>query len=323
MNPTNYRLMPAALVAAVVLASAAAAPAKYWNRGGASQSACVQKDVEEALTPSGRGAASARLRMDDRCRLAFRVEAQSIPSGDYALVVGGVTRGTIAVRQAMGGVRGEIEFESGDDDRHARLLDFDPLGAVVEIRSGASVLFQALFDGVSDAPAGTPTPTRTAIPTDRATRTPASITASPSRTRTGTPASAGTAPATRTRTPSATGTAATPIRTRTDAPRAAEVRVTCERRSNRSRISVDGSNLPSGTYRARVVSGASSATAAPQATVGDEVEFDFDSDAGDVAAGATAIAGGFIQGTPAQVTGTILDSSGNAVGTGTATCALR
>ncbi len=100
----------------------------------------------------------------------------------------------------------------------------------------------------------------------------------------------------------------------------ATVRVTCERRASRSKISVDGNDLASGSYQARVSSGANTATAPARPTIGDEVEFDFDSDAGDIAAGATPIAAAFIQGTPPQVTGTILDASGNVVVEATADC---
>jgi hypothetical protein len=101
----------------------------------------------------------------------------------------------------------------------------------------------------------------------------------------------------------------------------AVVRVTCERRSDRSRASVNGNNLASGTYRARVISGANTATAAPMATVGDEVEFDFDSNPNDIAAGATAIAAGFIQGAPPRVTGQLLDATGaTVIVEATATC---
>ena len=81
----------------------------------------------------------------------------------------------------------------------------------------------------------------------------------------------------------------------------------CEKRvpprDLRSKVSVDGNDLAAGTYTARVISGASQATSGPQATVGDEVEFDFDSN---TEAGATRIASGFIQGTPGSVTGQIL-----------------
>jgi hypothetical protein len=98
------------------------------------------------------------------------------------------------------------------------------------------------------------------------------------------------------------------------------VRVRCERRPDRSKVSVDGNNLSRGDYRARITSGANTATSGLQPTVGDEVEFDFDSEPDDIAAGATAIAVGFIQGAPGQVTGQILDASGAVVVEATVTC---
>ena len=103
----------------------------------------------------------------------------------------------------------------------------------------------------------------------------------------------------------------------------ATVEVTCERRADRSKISVNGKGLASGSYRARVTSGANTATAGPRSTVGDEVEFDFDSAPDDVAAGATAIAGTFVQGVPPRVAGTIETAAGAVVAEATATCAER
>jgi hypothetical protein len=103
----------------------------------------------------------------------------------------------------------------------------------------------------------------------------------------------------------------------------ATVRVRCEVRSDRSRISVDGNDLATGTYQAMVTSGANAATAPASQTVGDEVEFDFDSDAGDIAAGATAIAADFIQGSPPQVTGAILTLGGSVVVEATVDCTVQ
>ena len=96
--------------------------------------------------------------------------------------------------------------------------------------------------------------------------------------------------------------------------------VTCERRADRSRASVNGNDLAGGSYTARLTSGANTATAPAAATIGDEVEFDFDSEPDDVAAGATAIAAGFLQGTPPQATGEILDSANQVVASATVTC---
>ena len=103
----------------------------------------------------------------------------------------------------------------------------------------------------------------------------------------------------------------------------ATVIVKCELRADRSKISVDGNGLASGSYQASVVSGANTATAPAHQTIGDEAEFDFDSDGGDIAAGATAIAADFIQGTPPQVTGAILTLGGGTVVQATVDCVVK
>lgn len=75
---------------------------------------------------------------------------------------------------------------------------------------------------------------------------------------------------------------------------AADVVVSCEKRANRSKASVDGNNLAAGSYRAVLRSGGKSATTPYAAAVGDEAEFDFDSRPADIAEGATAIPPQFI-----------------------------
>jgi hypothetical protein len=72
-----------------------------------------------------------------------------------------------------------------------------------------------------------------------------------------------------------------------------------------------------------VTSGSNTATAVPIPAIGDQAELDFDSDPADIAAGATAIAASFIQGTPPQVTGQLLDAAGAVVAETTATCSDR
>jgi hypothetical protein len=103
----------------------------------------------------------------------------------------------------------------------------------------------------------------------------------------------------------------------------ATVTVKCEVRANRSKISIDGQGLAVGSYQAVATSGASSATAPAHQTIGDEAEFDFDSDSGDIALGATAIASDFIQGTPPSVTGAIVTLSGGIVAEATAECVVK
>ncbi len=103
---------------------------------------------------------------------------------------------------------------------------------------------------------------------------------------------------------------------------AAKILVSCENRTNRSKISVDGRNLASGDYSSAIMSGAGSAISLIKTTVGDEVEFDFDSSADDVAKGAKEISSDFIQN--GTVNAEIFDIDGNLIVSATSVlCAMR
>lgn len=101
---------------------------------------------------------------------------------------------------------------------------------------------------------------------------------------------------------------------------AASVRVKCDKQSNRSKVSVDGRGLVAGSYVAKIISGDNTKKSEPISGSG-EVGFDFDSDPGNIAAGATAITANFIQG--GKVTGQIIDSHGFTIAHATATCRVR
>jgi hypothetical protein len=106
---------------------------------------------------------------------------------------------------------------------------------------------------------------------------------------------------------------------------AASLRLRCEKRFDpaRSKVSVDGRNVsPNAIYTARVISGTNQATAKPKAAVGDEVEFDFDSNPNDIRAGATAIGANFIRN--GSVRAAIFNADGNVVaGPATVACEIR
>lgn len=102
---------------------------------------------------------------------------------------------------------------------------------------------------------------------------------------------------------------------------AATIRVRCEQRSDRSKVSVDAKNLAPAEYQAQVMSGSNEVTSDLQAAIGDEVAFDFNSDPDNIADGATPIAVNFIQG--GQVTGKILDADGMTVIADTVGCKVK
>ncbi|MBM4200301.1 MAG: hypothetical protein FJ189_03335 [Gammaproteobacteria bacterium] len=100
---------------------------------------------------------------------------------------------------------------------------------------------------------------------------------------------------------------------------AAVIKITCEKRANRSKVSIDGSNLAPGSYKARIISGANRKTSDVRVSIGDEVEFDFDSATGE--AGATKIPANFI--VNSQVIGKILDPQGRTVVSDIEQCRTR
>jgi hypothetical protein len=104
------------------------------------------------------------------------------------------------------------------------------------------------------------------------------------------------------------------------------LRLRCEVRPNRSKISVDGKNLSprNGTFSARVEASGGSAVSGVATAIGDEVEFDFDSNRDDVAAGATQIAPNFITARSGpDVVAQIRNAQGAVVASASAECEVR
>jgi hypothetical protein len=121
---------------------------------------CEPSELRRRLTPEQGGESSARMRTRADCDRDFEVEIEDVDAGAYQLRVGGVVRGTIlaAFDPARGRVRGEIEFDTDDDEATELPLDFDPLGQPIEIFAGADLAFSigALAPGAGTADSCTP-----------------------------------------------------------------------------------------------------------------------------------------------------------------------
>ena len=117
--------------------------------GGGGGIACAESELSRVLInagPAPLASGDARLRVDDDCREDFRVEAEDVPVGSYRLFVAGIDRGPINVVNVVGGTEGEIEFDTHPDDPGERLLDFDPRGALIEVRQGATVFLTRVLE---------------------------------------------------------------------------------------------------------------------------------------------------------------------------------
>ena len=99
------------------------------------------------------------------------------------------------------------------------------------------------------------------------------------------------------------------------------IRVRCDTFPNRSRASVDGSDLAAGAYSAVLTSGGHVSQSPPDVAARGEVQFDFDSNRNDVQQGATKIGRHFI--VDDMATGTLLDANGNVVATQTRQCKVH
>ena len=99
---------------------------------------------------------------------------------------------------------------------------------------------------------------------------------------------------------------------------AATIRITCEVRSDRSKISVDGKQLVRGTYTTEAMSGGNVATSSPRRSRRGQLETDYDSNTGELA---IPIASDFIVG--GTVTGKVVDAGGNTVASDTVACRVR
>jgi len=125
--------------------------------GGATPpGSCSDVEVRTPLAPASAAPSAsgdARFRERSNCRRDFRVEAEDVPVGDYDLLVDGVMRGVVAVRDMGGAIQGELEFRD-PVQAGKQLLDFDPRGLLVELKQGSTLFLSAILGGSSGGGGG-------------------------------------------------------------------------------------------------------------------------------------------------------------------------
>jgi hypothetical protein len=118
---------------------------------------CTPSEIVAELTSTGAdmyGSGDAELSVDDDCDRHFSVEIEDVDVGIYDVFVDAALVGQITVVDDGLTVEGEVEFSDNDDDAGELPLDFDPEGALIEVKQGATVFFSSTFDGTATAPTG-------------------------------------------------------------------------------------------------------------------------------------------------------------------------
>jgi hypothetical protein len=89
----------------------------------------------------------ARFRIKKRDRMRFQVEVEDLTPANYDLMVEGVFKGTLDVRQqADGRVEAELEFDTKIEPGKLP-LDFDPRGKLITVERSGTVYLQIVFPG--------------------------------------------------------------------------------------------------------------------------------------------------------------------------------
>ncbi|PKL94794.1 MAG: hypothetical protein CVV18_07790 [Gammaproteobacteria bacterium HGW-Gammaproteobacteria-8] len=114
-------------------------------------------DFRAPLLPTGViPGASGKIDYDaNGARVEFEVEIEDVPEGDYELHVGGVLRATITVVMSDDGPDGKIKFRSPAEPGKL-LLDFEPLGELVEIIQNGSVVLEGVVEPAANGAPGNP-----------------------------------------------------------------------------------------------------------------------------------------------------------------------
>lgn len=115
---------------------------------GGSNLLVVPFEIELAffnISSHSNATAKAEFDLDDDGDRSFEVEIEDAPLGTYTLWVGGTNVASFNVVASDDGTHGEIEFDSDSPEDGELLLNFDPLGKLIEIKRDDVVHFAREF----------------------------------------------------------------------------------------------------------------------------------------------------------------------------------
>ena len=103
-------------------------------------------DLENTgVEPAADGKAELRIKKKNRMR--FKVEVEDLTPANYDLIVEGVFKGILDVRQQPDGrVEAELEFDTKREPGKLP-LDFDPRGKLITVERSGTVYLQIVFPG--------------------------------------------------------------------------------------------------------------------------------------------------------------------------------
>jgi hypothetical protein len=117
----------------------------------------IEQKVDLAATAQALAGSSVRVELQSMAtgKLELKIRGRELAAGDYQIVIGGISRGLLKMREDDDELRGKTEFESGDDVNDDELpLDFPVVGQPVAIvRNGVTH-----FTGTIPVPPPPPAP---------------------------------------------------------------------------------------------------------------------------------------------------------------------
>ena len=107
----------------------------------------IEREVN--LTPGSAATAGSAAQVELQSmatgKLELKVRGSGLPAGDYGVIIGGVVRGTLMMRNDDEGTRGRIKFETGDIDEDELPLNFPVVGEAVSIVQGGNTWFSGII----------------------------------------------------------------------------------------------------------------------------------------------------------------------------------